>query len=194
MCICRVPSSAALRVARGAGEERPEPGGENNCRLAVGSAAMLSMAISRVSVQRATCTGHIAAIRNAIACCLLSRASTTRSTIGECETKAPTFVIACRWMRQERLNSNISSHFQTLTHDLTGLLKGFMAPHARHADLSLGMLLPRRLQMQLIIARPHKATIPHIMAAAMTLYMTPLLQKNPYLLTMMRPVQRLHPS
>ena len=42
--LCRVPSSAALRVARGAGEERPESGGENNCRLAVGSAAILGLA------------------------------------------------------------------------------------------------------------------------------------------------------
>jgi hypothetical protein len=41
---CAIPSSAALRVARGAGEERPEPGGENNCRLAVDSAAIMGLA------------------------------------------------------------------------------------------------------------------------------------------------------
>lgn len=91
-----VPSSAALRVARGAGDERPEPGGENNCRLILESAAMLSLTKGRVSVQCATCTGHIAAVRCTIVCYLLLRASTTRSMIGKCETKPPTFVITCR--------------------------------------------------------------------------------------------------
>lgn len=60
--LCGVPSSAALRVARGAGEERPEPGGENSCSLAGESAAILGLAKGRVSVQRAFCTGHVAAI------------------------------------------------------------------------------------------------------------------------------------
>jgi hypothetical protein len=36
--------SAALRVARGTGLERPDPGGEKSCRLAVGSADMLCLA------------------------------------------------------------------------------------------------------------------------------------------------------
>lgn len=109
-----VPSSAALRVARGAGEERPEPGGENSCRLAVGSAAMLDLAVSPMSVQCAIGTGHVVAIWCAIARCLVSqhqqRRKPTRGIIGEYETKAPTFVIHMS-MDAEGANrdSNISS-------------------------------------------------------------------------------------
>jgi hypothetical protein len=39
-----VQSSAAVRAARGTGLERPDPGGEKSCRLAVGSADMLCLA------------------------------------------------------------------------------------------------------------------------------------------------------
>ena len=45
-----IQSSAALRVARGAGLERPDPGGEKSCKLAVGSADMLCYVSYAVSV------------------------------------------------------------------------------------------------------------------------------------------------
>ena len=45
-----IRSSAALRDDRGAGLERPDPGGEKTCRLAVGSADILCLAGVRVFV------------------------------------------------------------------------------------------------------------------------------------------------
>ena len=53
-----VQSSAALRVARGTGLERPDPGGEKSCRLAEGSADMLCLASDEVSVYRWQRSGH----------------------------------------------------------------------------------------------------------------------------------------
>lgn len=43
-CRSGLQSSAALRVARGTGLERPDAGGEKGCRLAEGSADMLCLA------------------------------------------------------------------------------------------------------------------------------------------------------
>lgn len=51
-------SSAALRVARGTGLERPEPGGEKSCRLAVGSADMLYLASYEMSEYVWKGSGH----------------------------------------------------------------------------------------------------------------------------------------
>jgi hypothetical protein len=51
-------SSAALRVARGTGLERPEPGGEKSCRLAVGSADMLYLASYEMSDYVGRSSGH----------------------------------------------------------------------------------------------------------------------------------------
>jgi hypothetical protein len=54
MSLVTVQSWAALRVTRGTGLERPDPGGGgNNCKLAVGSADMLYR-----SVCSATVYGH----------------------------------------------------------------------------------------------------------------------------------------
>jgi hypothetical protein len=118
--LCRVPSSAALRAARGAGEERPEPGGENNCRLAAESAAILGLARDRVSVQRAVSTGHVAAIFEYN--CWLPAATRWSS-------KAPTIrhspAHGCGRSDQD---SNISSRPQTVSHDLTGLPDGLDGP------------------------------------------------------------------
>jgi hypothetical protein len=48
--VVNIQSSAALRVARGAGLERPDPGGEKRCRLAVGSADILCVVGYAVSM------------------------------------------------------------------------------------------------------------------------------------------------
>lgn len=149
-CAYRVPSSAALRVARGAGEERPEPGGEKSCKLAVRSAAILYLARGRVSVQRAARTGHVAAMKCSIAGCLLSQAIPPRHEASSANVKQKRrhSSFTCRWMRCSGRGNHdfyVSSHIQHPLHDLENLLKGSMAARARHADLSLSSRdAPRR--------------------------------------------------
>jgi hypothetical protein len=69
-----------------------------------------------------------------------------------------------------------------------------MAARPRHADLSLGAVLPRRLHTQLTIVRPPKATILHISRTGMTLYMPSPLQKMLRPPTTTRSMPRLHLS
>ena len=69
-----------------------------------------------------------------------------------------------------------------------------MAARPRHADLPFGAILPRRLQTQLTIVRPPKATILHISHAGMTLYMSLPLQKKLRPPMMTRSMPRLHLS
>jgi hypothetical protein len=66
-----VQSAVALREARGAGLERPDPGGEKSCRLAVGSADMLCLACYVISVCRWSSSAHSGGVRLcASVCCL----------------------------------------------------------------------------------------------------------------------------
>lgn len=47
-----------LRVTRGDGDERPEPVGENICKLAEGSRDMLSLAVRETVVMQVAVAGH----------------------------------------------------------------------------------------------------------------------------------------
>ena len=53
-----IPSSVLVRAARGDGEARPEPVGENICRLAEGSRDMPGLAVEEVSVCGLRVAGH----------------------------------------------------------------------------------------------------------------------------------------